>query len=127
VAAEEAKFEKEVLSKENPATVQKIKEALPQIMQDYGLSREDVVHAFQTNPALRSAAFQSVLLDAARWKLAQKEAVTKVARPVPPVQRPGVAAPHRNNDHIETALKQFRAEPSVHNAAKLLQARRSSR
>ena len=128
VAAEEQKFDREVLARENPETVRKIKEALPEILtQDYGISREDLAHAVQTNPILRSAAFSSVLLDAAKYRMAQKEVVTKLDRSAPPVQRPGVAAPHRNNDHIDAALKQFRSEPSIANAAKLLQARRSSR
>jgi hypothetical protein len=117
-----------VLAKENPETVKKIKEALLEILTlDYGISREDLAHALQTNPALRSAAFSSILLDAAKYKLAQRDVAAKVSRPVPPVQKPGVASLHRNNDHVDAALKQFRSEPSVANAAKLLQARRNSR
>jgi hypothetical protein len=125
VAAEDAKFEKEVLSKENPATVQKIKEALPQILQDYGLSREEVVHAFQTNPALKSAAFQSVLLDAAKHRLAQREIATKLDRSAPPVQRPGVSQP-RGDDNVAAAIKAFNADPSPKAAAALVMAKRQA-
>jgi hypothetical protein len=127
VAAEEQKFDREVLAKENPETVKKIKEALPQILtEDYGISREDLAHAVQTNPILRSAAFSSVLLDAAKYKLAQRDAAAKVSRPVPPVQKPGVASNRFANDGVEAALKAFRQNPGPETGAALVAARRAA-
>lgn len=114
-------------AKETPESMQRIKQALPSIIeQDYGVSRQELFQALQTNPALRSAAFQSMMLDAAKYRMAQREVVNKVDRSVPPVQRPGVSQP-RSDDGVTSALNRFRAEPSVENAAKLLQARRANR
>jgi hypothetical protein len=125
--AEEAKFEREVLSKESPATVEKLKQAMPQIIQeDYGISRDDLVHALQTNPALRSSAFQAVLLDALKFRTAQREVASKIARPVPPVQKPGVSQPRSNDGEVDAAIAKFRSDPNPKNAAALLIARRAA-
>jgi hypothetical protein len=126
-AQEDAKFEAEI-AKENPATVKAVKEQGAKILtEDYNIDPAALGHLLKTTPALRSAEVSRIIYDAIRYRIAQRDVVNKVDRSAPPVQRPGVAAPHRNNDHIDAALKQFRSEPSVANAAKLLQARRSSR
>jgi hypothetical protein len=127
VEAEEQKFEREVLSKESPESLQKIKAMLPEIIQqDYGLSREDVANALQTNPALRSAAFQSVLLDAAKFRMAQRDVAAKVHRDVRPVQKPGVSQPRGYDSAVDSALRSFRANPSPKSAAALLIAKREA-
>jgi hypothetical protein len=127
--AEDAKFEKEVFAKETPETRQKLQAALPEIIEkDYGISRDDFAFAVKNTPVLRSVAFQKILLDASKYRLAQREVVNKIDRSTPPVQRPGVASPHRGNDSgVDAALRQFRSEASVDNAVKLLMARRNSR
>ena len=72
-AAEDARFERDVVAKEDPATMQKVKDNFVQIAQEtYGISKEQLSHALQTNPILRSSAFQSVFLDAAKFRLAQR-------------------------------------------------------
>ena len=127
VKSENEKFERDVIAKETPETLQRIKDNIFEIAQEsYGLSKEDLAHAWQTQPVLRSAAFQAVFLDAAKFRLAQREAAAKLDRSVPPVMRPGVSQPHSGNDGVTHALNRFKSDPSVSNASKLLLARRAA-
>jgi hypothetical protein len=127
-AQQDAVFEREVASKETPERMQKITENVVELAQEYGVSREELFSAWQSQPILRSAAFQRMMVDAAKYRMAQKEVVNKIDRSAPPVQRPGVSQPRDpNGDAIQGALSKFRSDPSPQNAAKLLLARRNSR
>ena len=120
-------FERDVIAKEDPATLQKVKDNLVQIAQEsYGISKEQLSHALLTNPILRSSSFQSVFLDAAKYRLAQRESAGKLDRSVPPVQRPGVATDQNVDTGVERALEKFRASPDAKSAAALLVARRAA-
>lgn len=69
-----------MLAKEAPETVKQLKEAVPKVAQEkYGVTPEQLVHLFTTNPVMRSAPFQLMMLDAARYHLAKEAA----ARPAP--------------------------------------------
>jgi glycyl-tRNA synthetase (class II) len=51
--AEDAKFEKEVFSKESPETRQKLQRALPEIIErDFGIPRDDFAFALKNTPIL---------------------------------------------------------------------------
>jgi hypothetical protein len=126
--AESARFDQMMQARgESPESVKKIAEALPEIIEkDYGISREELAYVLQTNPALHSANFQLALLDAAKYRLAQREVVNKIDRTAPPVQRPGTSQPRTNDADVGSALNAIRSNPSVENAVRLLQARRAS-
>lgn len=122
---EDERFERDVAAKEDPATMQKVKANLVQIAQEaYGISKEDLAHAWQTQPILRTSAFQSVFLDAAKYRLAQRESQSKMDRSVPPVQRPGVSVDGNADTGVERAIARFNANPGPKTGAALLNARR---
>jgi hypothetical protein len=125
VAEQDAAFDREVTSKETPETMRKIGENVIALAEEYGVSKQELGALWQSQPLLRAAPFQRMMADAARYRMAQREAVNKIDRSVPPVQRPGTSQP-RGDGEVTAALNKFRSEPSVANAAKLLQARRAS-
>jgi hypothetical protein len=109
------------------AKVKAVKESALQVLQeDYGLDRAAVTQLMQSTPAFRSSEAQRLVYDAVAYRLAQREAATKIANPVPPVQRPGVSQPRDSNDEVDAAMRRFRADPSPKSAAALLIARRAA-
>jgi hypothetical protein len=68
---------------------------------EHGISKEGLWQLYQTQPILRSAAFQELLLDAAKYRLAQRTARAEPARTLPPVQRPGVATSVDERAHAD--------------------------
>jgi hypothetical protein len=112
---------------DSPETKSKLGAEAIAMLKEYGATDDEIAAAWHSPSAFRSAVGQRVLRDAAAYRLAQREAANKVARPVPPVQRPGTA-PLRNSDgDVDAAMKHFRSSPSVDSAVALLQARRNSR
>jgi hypothetical protein len=99
------------------------------IFREYGVSEAEVQQHWKTNPLMRSAAAQQVLMDAGRWRQAQKAIARAAHRPVPQVQRPGVSQPHSSDDGAYAAIeRQFRGKNlNAKQAADLLIARRNAR
>jgi hypothetical protein len=125
-AAQDAEFERVVASKESPARMQEITQNVVELAQEYGVSKEELIAAWQSQPVLRTAAFQRMMVDAAKYRMAQKAVPAKVSRPVPPVQKPGVASSHRSDDGVDAAKRAFNKSPSPQSAAALLTARRAA-
>jgi hypothetical protein len=120
-------FEKEVASKHSPEQMNRITENVVELAAEYGVSRDELLTAWKSEPVLRSAAFQRMMVDAAKYRMAQREVATKISKPVPPVQRPGTA-PLRNSDgDVDQAISRFRSSPSVDTAVQLLMSRRANR
>jgi hypothetical protein len=67
-----------------------------------------------------------MLIDAAKFRSAQKEVANKVDRSAPPVFRPGVSQPRGNDAGIEAAIRAFKNNPGPQTGAALLQARRAA-
>jgi hypothetical protein len=128
VAAEDQKFEQQYASRETPERMRAIAESAVELVESYGVPRDQLMELYRTQPLLRSSAFQAILADAGAYRLAQKGVAEKVAKPVPPVtQRPGTA-PIVGLDHgVEKAMADFKRAPSALSAAALLTARRNSR
>jgi hypothetical protein len=126
---ENARFENEVIAKE-PEVAKRVKENAVQILtEDYGIPKDALAQAWNTTPVLRTKEFQSLVYDAIKYRMAAKEIGSKRDRtPPPPVQKPNVSAAHGSNDGVvDAAMARFKSDPSVQNAAKLLQARRGNR
>jgi hypothetical protein len=86
----------------------------------------------QKDLSLRDHRVQLLIRDATLWREAQAKAKAAQARPVPPVQRPGVAQPKGAAQHaqIETLTHQLDKSSGVkalRTAAKLVAARRTAR
>ncbi len=78
---------------------------------EYGLT-EDQLGDLWNNSILRSAPIQRALADAARYRIAKRNAAKTAAKPVPPVQKPGTAikAPNRA---LESQIATLEAKPSL--------------
>lgn len=109
-------------------TVKEVKANAARIAREYyGISEDELRQAYQTNPAVRSAAFGKMMYDATRWHLTQESLKAHKSNPVVPVQRPGVTQPRGDDGDVSAAMKRFQAEPTPKNAADLLVARRAAR
>ena len=119
----------EAIKSEPPETVKQVKtEFLDIAEKHYGIPRKELVHLIKTEPILRTAVFQKVLYDAAKYQIAMRGA-KETARPeIPHVQRPGVSkpAPSGNDTAVTEARQAFHSKPNPKTAAALLRARRSA-
>jgi hypothetical protein len=126
-AAQDDAFEKS-LAAEPPETVRAIKETAMQMMREAGLTDQQLAHEWNNNALLRSAQGQSLLADAARWRMMKSGIANKAA----PKQIPAVVRPGTSVDRPDAA---GRADFAVENkysgnlnpkqAAELLTARRA--
>jgi hypothetical protein len=99
------------------------------MLEDYGLTKEQIAREWSTSSLFRSFPSQRLMADAARYRLSVKGLRKAVARPVPPVQRPGSPSDRASEGDYElTALSQ-KLDKSAHwkDAAALLHARRARR
>src|SRR5262249_32847423 len=114
IEAENAKFEASIAN-EDPATMQRLKEATVDIAEkEYGVSRQELAALWRSQPLMHTAAFQRMMVDATRYHLAMRDAAAKVSKPVPPVQRPGTAQPRASGDEaaVRSALAKFNSDPT---------------
>jgi hypothetical protein len=117
----------EAAVKDSPEMKSKLGAEAIAMLKEYGASDDDITAAWNSPGVFRSAVGQRVLRDAAAFRLAQKEAHTKLDRSAPPTQRPGVSVDRNaGDDAISSALSKFRADPSPRNASLVLLARRAA-
>src|SRR5262249_49282561 len=123
-------FEQSVKN-ESPETRKAVESNVLKIASEvYGVSGEELVHAWRTQPLMRSAAFQRMIYDAVKYNVAQQSASEKLHTPVPPVQRPGVSQPRMssNDAGVEVARQKFLKDTNdVKAAAAYLTAKRNAR
>ena len=113
-----------------PRTRIKIANSIIEHYGQYGVSKEQVLDAYQTNPGMRHAATRELLADGIRYRMARAAVGRAAARPVPQVQRPGVSDdPSERNNYSEYARlsRQLPKELTAKQAAQLLTARRNAR
>ena len=100
-----------------------------QVLRDAGFGQEDLSKLWtgQASLSLRDHRAQEIALKAAKWDQAQKQVSQKVAKSVPPVQRPGVSPPKGQSDdiRIKNLEKALERTGSLKDATALLKARRS--
>ena len=78
---------------------------------------------------LRNAAFQRMMYDAGKYRLMMKAKDAVATRPVPPVQRPGVArtAAEREHADVRTLSARLATSGTIKDAVAFYNARRSSK
>ncbi len=89
--AEDARFDALVAGQSK----QSLREAATEIVaaaEEYGIDRAQLMRLFESEPIMRNAAFQKMMHDAAKYRLAQKAVPKAVPKTVPHVQKPGVGA-----------------------------------
>lgn len=112
----------------------KLQSAAVETLKSLGFSEEELSKSWngQERFSLRDHRLQSLILDASRYREAQAQAKKVVAKPVPPVQRPGVA-PAKNAggealiQNLERQLQNASGQKAMRLAAQLTQARRAAR
>lgn len=77
----------------DPDKAPKLRESAVRVLRDRGFTDQELgaLYNGQTGLSLRDHRIQLLVLDAVRWRDAQAKAKQAQAKPVPPVQRPGVA------------------------------------
>jgi hypothetical protein len=98
---------------------------------EMGVSPEQLMHAYATDPTIRSAPVQKMMLEAAMWRRAQRAKDAATAKPLPsvPVQRPGVQAARPSSStmeyqNLDRKLDKLQGRDQVRAAAKMLSMRR---
>ncbi|MEH2508934.1 hypothetical protein V1291_000288 [Nitrobacteraceae bacterium AZCC 1564] len=122
--AEDARFDALVAGQSK----QSLREAAAEIVAaaaEYGIDRGQLMHLFESEPIMRNAAFQKMMHDAAKYRLAQKAVPKAVPKTVPHVQKPGVSRPAepRGSEDVRALAAKFASNPSVKNAAALYAAK----
>jgi hypothetical protein len=137
----EVKRYEEATAHENPETMRTLREnAFPMIEKHYGVP-ETTMRALASGQQrvdsaalLHSSAFQLMITDALKYRMAQQSVGKAVTRPVPQVQRPGISEPVRIDDGaVASALARLNqpggneGRQGLKNAAALVAARRGNR
>jgi hypothetical protein len=118
----------ESIKNEPPETVRAVKESLIEVAEKvYGIPRDQLLHLYETEPLMRSAPFQRMMYDLTKGRVARQSLAEKrVAKPIPQVQRPGVARPigSDNDEYVASLQRDLNRTGSLKSAAKLLLAQR---
>jgi hypothetical protein len=100
------------------------------VLKDRGFTAPELHALYQGRGALslRDHRLQLLILDAVKFHDAQKAAKEAAAKPVPPVQRPGVAQPRNAaaDQHIQNLKQKLDQSGSLKDAAALVAARRKA-
>lgn len=94
-----------------------------------GIEAGELVRLFNSEPLMRNAVFQRMMYDAGKYRLMMKARDAAVAKPLPPVQRPGTAQSRSEREHAELRTLNSRLSSSgdIKDAVALYHARKSQR
>jgi hypothetical protein len=115
----------------DPNVQRELRATAQKILEDNGMSKQQISEAWQGGGVLRSATAQTTLLKAAMWERAQARAKEITKAPLPPVVRPGTRAPSGAADYaqlgdLSRAIDRARpgSDAQLKAAARLVNARR---
>jgi hypothetical protein len=107
----------------DPEKAPKLRESAVGVLRDRGFTDGELgaLYNGQAGLSLRDHRIQLLILDAVRWRDAQAKAKQAQTRPVPPVQRPGVAQGDGNaaDAEIRTLRQKLERSGSIRDAAAL--------
>lgn len=94
-----------------------------------GVGEAELFRLFNNEPLMRNAVFQRMMYDAGKYRLMMKAKDAVAARPLPPVQRPGMARTPAEREHADLRTLNARLSSSgdIKDAVALYHARKSSR
>jgi hypothetical protein len=94
-----------------------------------GVEPGELIRLFNSEPLMRNAVFQRMMYDAGKYRLVMKARDATAARPVPPVQRPGMARIPGEREHADLGTLNARLSSSgdIKDAVALYNARKSSK
>lgn len=94
-----------------------------------GIELDELNRLFNSEPLMRNATFQRMMYDAGKYRLMMKAKDAAVARPVPPVQRPGTATTRSERDRtdLRTLSARLSSSGDLKDAVALYKARVSGK
>jgi hypothetical protein len=94
-----------------------------------GVEPAELVRLFNSEPLMRNAVFQRMMYDAGKYRLMMKAREAVATKPVPPVQRPGMARTPAEREHADLRTLNARLSSSgdIKDAVALYNARKSSK
>jgi hypothetical protein len=131
-----AKRQDELLTEKIPDMADKANAAKMQntaltMLKAIGFTEKELNDSFngRLHLPIRDHRLQMLVHDAILWRDAQEKAKAAAAKPVPPVQRPGVSQPRgaARDAQIQNLTKRLETSGSLKDAAALLRARRAAR
>jgi hypothetical protein len=94
-----------------------------------GVEPNELVRLFNSEPLMRNAVFQRMIYDAGKYRLMMKARDAVAAKPVPPVQRPGLAQTRAEREHadLRTLSAKLSSSGDIKDAVALYNARKASK
>ncbi len=130
VATEDAAFIAKAPEFKDPKKTAALAAEAGAMFKDLGFSQDEINGAWEHGQpiSLRDHRVQLLARDAMRYRAAQKAAKAAQPKPVPPVQRPGVATSRGESSttHIRDLTNKVKSTGSVDAAVALLRARRNA-
>ena len=126
--AEDARFET-MLKGEPRATQAAVTAEIIASARASGVETNELMRLFNSEPLMRNAVFQHMMYDAGKYRLMMKAKDAAAAKPVPPVQRPGMARTPAEREHadIRTLSARLSNSGNIKDAVALYHARKSNR
>ena len=117
---------------ESKETIRAAAEEIVNFAGENGISKDTLAQLYATQPIMRSAVFQQMMLDAAKYRMATRSATANPHRQLPSVMRPGVAPsagerPNVDLSELRNEFKKASGNEQIRLAAKLQQAQRRAR
>lgn len=113
----------------DPAQRAKVQEGAISYLKDSGFTEQELGSAWngQASLSLRDHRVQGMIRDAVKYREGQEAARKAItAKPLPPVQRPGVAVPRGNDANIQSLSKKLETTGKIEDAAAVVAARRAA-
>jgi hypothetical protein len=113
----------------DPGKAPKLRESAVNVLKDRGFGEQELAQLWNGQGAisLRDHRLQLLILDAVKFSDAQRAAKQALTRPVPPVQRPGVAQSKTGDAEIQALKQKLERTGSARDAAALVAAQRRAR
>jgi hypothetical protein len=126
--SEDARFET-MLKGESKQTQQAVTSEIFASARASGVEPAELVRLFNSEPLMRNAVFQRMMYDAGKYRLMIKARDAAVTKPVPAVQRPGLARTPAERGHadVRTLNAKLSNSGDIRDAVALYNARKSSR
>ena len=126
--AEDARLET-MLKEESKEVRQAVAQEIMASAKASGIEVDELHRLFNSEPLMRNATFQRMMYDAGKYRLMMKAKSAAAARPVPPVQRPGMAASRAEREQSDLRSLSARLSNSgdLKDAVALYQAKKAGR
>ena len=120
----------ETMLKDEPRAIQQA--VMTEIMasaNESGIETAELNRLFATEPLMRNATFQRMMYDAGKYRLMMKAKDAALTKPVPPVQRPGMATTRSERERADLRMlsSKLSASGNIKDAVALYQARKTGK